>query len=42
VGETLIDSRCPLCGWLGETDETLCPRCGHGLVTYEVVLEDDS
>ena len=36
--EPLADSRCPLCAWVGETEATECPRCGHGLVRYDVTL----
>jgi hypothetical protein len=40
MAETLIDSRCPLCNWAGETEGDQCPVCGYGLVAYEVVLHD--
>ena len=38
--ETLLDSRCPLCQWVGVTDASACPQRGHGLLTYEVILHD--
>jgi rubredoxin len=39
MSETLIDSRCTLCGWADVTDDSQCPQCGHGLVDYEVIYE---
>lgn len=42
--QTLIDYRCPVCAWTGEAvsvgSVSLCPRCGHGLVDYEVTFDD--
>jgi len=39
--ETLLDSRCPLCGWAGETDDVhRCPECDYGLVTFEVAYRE--
>jgi len=40
MSETLLDSRCPVCGWTGTTDDTQCPDCGHGLLNYEVILDE--
>lgn len=36
----LVDNHCPLCAWFGRTDRTSCPRCGHGLLTYEITYHD--
>jgi len=41
MSETLLDSRCSLCGWTGETDAHRCPECDYGLVTFEVTLVDE-
>jgi len=44
MGQTLIDYRCPVCSWTGDEVSVdtvpLCPRCDHGLVSYEVTLHD--
>lgn len=32
-----ITHRCPLCAWVGESDDDTCPECGYGLVGYEVL-----
>lgn len=37
---TAIDSRCPLCAWAGATDDDVCPVCGHGLIDYEVTINE--
>jgi len=39
MSTTLLETRCPLCGWTG-CDAKFCPDCGHGLVDYEVILDD--
>lgn len=39
----LPDSRCPICAWTGPDDDVYdhqCPRCGYGLVQFEVRWAD--